>query len=127
MRDQRRKDELNDQQTAVLRNDRAAVLENRNGNFVLTPMQYMFDHVHIGARRDRLSQVCGSFCRFEDLDGNPFGLAGFNDVTRALEAQRKAEAQRREARRLAAQELDIAKQVQARLLPQRLATIPTLD
>src|ERR1700739_1909291 len=44
----------------------------------------------------------GSFCRFEDLDGNPFGLAGFNDVTRALEAQRKAEAQRREARRLAA-------------------------
>jgi serine phosphatase RsbU (regulator of sigma subunit) len=69
----------------------------------------------------------GSFCRFEDLDGNPFGLAGFNDVTRALEAQRKAEAQRREARRLAAQELEIAKQVQARLLPQRLPTIPTLD
>jgi serine phosphatase RsbU (regulator of sigma subunit)/predicted enzyme related to lactoylglutathione lyase len=67
------------------------------------------------------------FCRFEDLDGNPFGLAGFNDVTRALETQRKAEAQRREARRLAAQELEIAKQVQARLLPQRLPTIPTLD
>ena len=69
----------------------------------------------------------GSFCRFEDLDGNPFGLAGFNDVKRALEAQRKGEAQRREARRLAAQELEIAKQVQARLLPQRLPTIPTLD
>ncbi len=69
----------------------------------------------------------GSFCRFEDLDGNPFGLAGFNDVTRALEAQRKAEAQRRETRRLAVQELEIAKQVQARLLPQRLPTIPTLD
>jgi serine phosphatase RsbU (regulator of sigma subunit)/catechol 2,3-dioxygenase-like lactoylglutathione lyase family enzyme len=69
----------------------------------------------------------GSFCRFEDLDGNPFGLAGFDDVTRALEEQRKAEAQRREARRLTNQELEIAKQVQARLLPQRLPTIPTLD
>jgi len=43
-------------------------------------------------------------------------------VTWALEAQRKAEAQRREARRLTAQELEIAKQVRARLL-----TIPTLD
>jgi len=48
-------------------------------------------------------------------------------VTWALEAQRKAEAQRREARRLTAQELEIAKQVRARLLPQRLLTIPTLD
>jgi serine phosphatase RsbU (regulator of sigma subunit) len=69
----------------------------------------------------------GSFCRFEDLDGNPFGLAGFDDVTRALEAQRKAEAQGRKAKRVAAQELEIAKQVQARLLPQRLPSIPTLD
>lgn len=69
----------------------------------------------------------GSFCRFEDLDGNPFGLAGFDDVTQALEAQRKAEEQRREARRLVVQELEIAKQVQSRLLPQQLPTIPTLD
>jgi serine phosphatase RsbU (regulator of sigma subunit)/uncharacterized glyoxalase superfamily protein PhnB len=69
----------------------------------------------------------GVFCRFEDLDGNPFGLAGFTDVTRALETQRNAEARRREAERTVAQELAIAKQVQARLFPQRLPLVPTLD
>jgi serine phosphatase RsbU (regulator of sigma subunit) len=69
----------------------------------------------------------GLFCRFEDADGNPFGLAGFDDVTRALENQRKAEARRREAERRAAQELEIAKEVQSRLLPQTQPSIPTLD
>src|ERR1017187_5792385 len=60
MRDERRKDEFNDQQTAVLRNYRAAVLENRYSIPVLTPVQYMLEHVDIGARRDRMDQVCGN-------------------------------------------------------------------
>jgi serine phosphatase RsbU (regulator of sigma subunit) len=69
----------------------------------------------------------GTFCRFEDVDGNPFGLAGFNEVARAVDSRRRQEARRHEAERLAAQELEIAKQVQARLLPQRLPPVPTLD
>src|ERR1700730_254716 len=60
VRDERRKDEFNDQQTAVLRNYRPAVPENRNSFPVLKPVQYMFEHVDIGARRDRLGQVCGN-------------------------------------------------------------------
>ena len=39
MGDERRKDEFNDQQTAILRNYRVAVLENSNGIPVLTPVQ----------------------------------------------------------------------------------------
>ena len=69
----------------------------------------------------------GLFCRFEDLDGNPFGLAGFNDVTRAIETRREAEAKRREAERLATRELNIAREVQARLLPQTVPAIPAID
>src|ERR1039457_64062 len=60
MRDERRKDEFNDQQTAVLRNYRVAVLENSNSIPVLTPVQYMLEHVYIGPRRDRLRQICGN-------------------------------------------------------------------
>lgn len=69
----------------------------------------------------------GLYCRFEDPDGNSFGLAGFNAVTQALESLRQAEARRREAERLAAQELSIARQVQARLLPQVSPSVPGLD
>jgi serine phosphatase RsbU (regulator of sigma subunit) len=69
----------------------------------------------------------GVYCSFEDVDGNPFGLAGFDEITRAIETRRKDQAKRHEAERLAAQELEIAKQVQRRLLPQRLPAIPTLD
>ena len=60
VRDDWRQDEFNDQQTAVLRNDHAAVLENRDCLRVPTPVQNMFEHVHIGARRDRLRQICGN-------------------------------------------------------------------
>ncbi|HEV2323962.1 MAG TPA: SpoIIE family protein phosphatase [Terracidiphilus sp.] len=69
----------------------------------------------------------GLFCQFEDPDGNPFGLAGFNEVAQALEARRKAEQRRREEQILAARELEIAQQVQARLLPQKLPVIAGLD
>jgi len=69
----------------------------------------------------------GKFCRFQDPDGNLFGLSGFNGVTVAIEKRREAEARHREAERLAAQELDFAKQVQMRLLPQPLRAIPAVD
>ena len=69
----------------------------------------------------------GIFCRFEDLDGNSFVLAGFDAITQQIEARRRAFAERQEAERRAVQELEIAKQVQARLFPQRLPHVPGLD
>ena len=39
----------------------------------------------------------GIFTRFEDLDGNSFGLAGFDELTRGVEAQRLALAKKYEA------------------------------
>jgi serine phosphatase RsbU (regulator of sigma subunit)/catechol 2,3-dioxygenase-like lactoylglutathione lyase family enzyme len=69
----------------------------------------------------------GMFARFEDLDGNSFTLASFDEESRAVEAQRRALAEKNEAERRAAHELDIARQVQARLFPQRLPPSRTLD
>jgi serine phosphatase RsbU (regulator of sigma subunit) len=69
----------------------------------------------------------GTFATFEDLDGNSFGLVGFDAATRRIEAERRAEAARREAEQRAAQELEIARQVQARLFPQSKPYAATLD
>ena len=69
----------------------------------------------------------GVFARFKDLDGNAFSLVSFDEATHAVEAQRRAIAERLEAERRAAQELDIAKQVQARLFPQTLPPLKTLE
>src|SRR5207244_5804817 len=69
----------------------------------------------------------GVFARFKDVDGNSFWLVGIDDVSREIEAQRRATAEKLESERRAAQELSIAKQVQARLFPQRLPPLKTLD
>ena len=69
----------------------------------------------------------GVFTRFEDVDGNSFSLVGFDDVSRALEEQRRAIAEKLESERRAAQELEIARMVQARLFPQTLSPFGTLD
>jgi phosphoserine phosphatase RsbU/P len=69
----------------------------------------------------------GVFTRFRDLDGNSFSLVSFDEVTQAVEAERRAIAERRETERRAAQELEIAKQVQARLFPQTLPPLRTLE
>jgi serine phosphatase RsbU (regulator of sigma subunit) len=69
----------------------------------------------------------GVFARFKDADGNSFALVGFDAVSREIEAQRQATAERLESERRAAQELEIAKQVQARLFPQTLPPLRTLD
>ncbi len=69
----------------------------------------------------------GTFCRFVDPDGNAFALAGFTEVTRSIDERRRAYAEKLEAERRVAQELEIATQVQARLFPQTLPAIPGLD
>jgi serine phosphatase RsbU (regulator of sigma subunit) len=53
---------------------------------------------------------------FEDPHGNSLALVGYDAATREFEVQRRA-----------AQELEIAKQVQARLFPQMVPPLPTLD
>src|SRR6266481_5547858 len=69
----------------------------------------------------------GVFTRFLDLDGNSFALVGIDEVTRELEAQRRATTERLESERRAAQEMEIAKEVQARLFPQTLPPLKTLE
>ena len=69
----------------------------------------------------------GVFTHFKDLDGNSFSLVSFDEVTHAMQAQRRAAAERDQAERRVAQELDIAKQVQARLFPQDLPVLRTLE
>ena len=80
------------------------------------------------ADREESSPVWGGvFTRFRDVDGNSFDLVGFDEVSREVEAQRRASAEKLEAERRAEQELEIAKRVQARLFPQRLPPIKTLE
>jgi serine phosphatase RsbU (regulator of sigma subunit) len=69
----------------------------------------------------------GVFTRFEDPDHNSFALVSLDEISRAIEAQRRAVAERQESERRAAHELEIAKEVQLRLFPQTLPTLRTLD
>jgi phosphoserine phosphatase RsbU/P len=69
----------------------------------------------------------GVFTRFKDLDGNSFLLVGFDEVSREVEAQRRALSEKMETERRAEQEMEIAKQVQARLFPQTLPPLKTLE
>jgi len=69
----------------------------------------------------------GTFARFEDPDGNLFGLEGFDEVRQSLELRRQAQAEKCESERRAAQELEIAKQVQARLFPQIRPELRTVE
>ena len=69
----------------------------------------------------------GVFTRFEDIDRNSFALVSFDEMTQAAETQRRAAAEKLEAERRAGQELEIARQVQARLFPQSFPPLKTLD
>jgi serine phosphatase RsbU (regulator of sigma subunit) len=64
---------------------------------------------------------------FYDIDGNSFELLGSDQITREIERQRLAAVEKVESERRAAQELEIARQVQARLFPQTLPPLKTLD
>jgi serine phosphatase RsbU (regulator of sigma subunit)/predicted enzyme related to lactoylglutathione lyase len=68
-----------------------------------------------------------TFARFHDIDGNSFELLGTDQFTREIERERHIAAAKIESERRAAQELDIAKQVQARLFPQTLPPLDTLE
>jgi serine phosphatase RsbU (regulator of sigma subunit)/catechol 2,3-dioxygenase-like lactoylglutathione lyase family enzyme len=81
-----------------------------------------------GASSDHAPPIWGAvFSRFRDPDGNTFSLVSFDEVTHAVEEQRCAVAERLEAERRAAQELEIAQQVQSRLFPQTLPRLRTLE
>jgi serine phosphatase RsbU (regulator of sigma subunit) len=69
----------------------------------------------------------GVFTRFEDIDRNSFALVSFDEMTQAVEAQRRAAAEKLESERRVSHELGIAKQVQARLFPQTFPPLRTLD
>ena len=69
----------------------------------------------------------GIVARFRDIDGNSFSLVSFDELTHAMEAQRRAVTAKQEAERRAAHELEIAKNVQSRLFPQTLPPLATLD
>jgi len=69
----------------------------------------------------------GVSTRFRDIDGNTFSLVSFDEVTHALEAQRRAAAAKLEAERRVAQELEIASEVQCRLFPQICPAISGFD
>lgn len=65
--------------------------------------------------------------RFEDIDRNSFSLVSLDEVSKAIETQRRANAQKLEAERRIAHELDIAREVQARLFPQKFPPCSTLE
>jgi serine phosphatase RsbU (regulator of sigma subunit) len=69
----------------------------------------------------------GVFTRFRDVDGNSFGLVSFDEVTHAVEEHRRTIAMKQESERRATQEIEIAKQVQARLFPQTQPPLKTLE
>jgi len=69
----------------------------------------------------------GIFTRFDDLDGNSFSLVGRDDFVREIEAQRRLAQEQLAAEQRRAQELEIAKRVQARLFPQTLPQLKTLE
>src|SRR5215831_10929076 len=69
----------------------------------------------------------GTYTRFEDPDGNAFGLEAFDEVRRSLEFRRREHAEKLEAERRATQELEIARQVQARLFPQIQPQLKTVE
>jgi serine phosphatase RsbU (regulator of sigma subunit) len=65
--------------------------------------------------------------KFRDIDGNTFSLVSFDELTHAVESQRRAATEKLEAERRAAQELAIAKEVQARLFPRTSPPLLSLE
>jgi len=69
----------------------------------------------------------GTLARFEDVDDNKFELLASEQMNREIEALRKESLHRLEAERRAIQELEIARDVQARLFPQARPQLETLE
>ena len=64
---------------------------------------------------------------FEDPDGNTFTLTSSESLVREIAEQRRAHAERFELERRTAQELESAREVQARLFPQSWPALSTLE
>jgi serine phosphatase RsbU (regulator of sigma subunit) len=69
----------------------------------------------------------GTAVTFDDPDGNCFTLLGLEEVSREVEMERRAHARQREAALHTAHELELARQVQARLFPQVYPSSSTLE
>ena len=69
----------------------------------------------------------GIFTSFPDPDGNSFSLVSFDKVSREVEEQRRLTSEKLEAERRTAGELEIAREVQARLFPQKMPLSETLE
>ena len=67
------------------------------------------------------------FTRFEDIDRNSFALVSLDEVSRAIETQRRANSEKQAAERRLKHELEIAREVQARLFPQTLPPCRSLE
>jgi catechol 2,3-dioxygenase-like lactoylglutathione lyase family enzyme len=65
--------------------------------------------------------------RFRDIDGNTFSLVSFDELTHAVESQRRVAAEKLEAERRVTQELAIATQVHSRLFPQSMPQLKSLE
>jgi len=65
--------------------------------------------------------------RFRDVDGNTFSLVSFDELTHSIETQRRVAAEKLDAERRVVQELIIATQVQARLFPQSMPNLRSLE
>lgn len=69
----------------------------------------------------------GMSARFVDLDGNTFVLVEDDSARREIEEHRREHIEKAEAERIAALELENAREVQARLFPQSQPSLSTLD
>jgi predicted enzyme related to lactoylglutathione lyase len=100
-------------------------------SFITEDIHATFEQWHKrGVHFDRRPQTTswgGMSANFQDVDGNSFELLASDDMSREIEAQRRASAEKLESERRAVQELEIAKQVPARLFPQMLPPLKTLD
>jgi serine phosphatase RsbU (regulator of sigma subunit) len=109
----------------------------RGVRFLSTPRlrRIKYEHTQAGAGGEGPSRLLGretpvwgsASARFSDIDGNVFSLVSFDELTHAVEAERREAAEKLEAERHVARELEIAKQVQSRLFPQCLPPLSTLD
>jgi phosphoserine phosphatase RsbU/P len=65
--------------------------------------------------------------RFRDVDGNTFSLVSFDELTHAVESERRVAAEKLDAERRVIQELAIATQVHSRLFPQSMPQLKSLE
>jgi len=69
----------------------------------------------------------GLHATFEDIDGNQFELIQSPEMVEILNAVRRSAEEQREAERRAALEMEMARQVQARLFPRKFPSLRTLE